>query len=59
MTRKQIKQLHAGDEVKWNDPDGGLCSKHLIINEIELKGDTVCITAKNGDYLECYPNELE
>ena len=53
-----VKQLHSGDEVTWNDPDGGLCSKTIVISSIEIKGDTICISDKDGGYLECFDHEL-
>lgn len=31
-------QLHAGDEVTWNDPDEGKCSRTGIIAEIDFIG---------------------
>lgn len=58
MKMKSVKQLHAGDEVRWNDPDGGLCSKTIHISSIEVKGSIICITDVNGDYLECFAKEL-
>ena len=50
--------LKPGDEVFWTDPDAGICSRPLVISEIELKEDIVCITDKDGGYLECFSEEL-
>ena len=37
-----IKGLHTGDEVYWSDPDkDDDCSRHIIIQTIEIKGDVV------------------
>jgi hypothetical protein len=58
MSLMEVHDLRAGDEVYWNDPDYGACSKHIVIQEIEILGDTVCITDIYGDYLECFPHEL-
>jgi hypothetical protein len=58
MKLKVIKKLHSGDEVFWNDPDGGACSRSIVIAKIEIKGETVCITGKDGSYLECWAKEL-
>lgn len=55
---RNIKKLHPGDEVFWTDPDGGACSKSIIILEIEVKGNVVCILGKDGGYLECLAKEL-
>ena len=57
MTIEQAKELQPGDEVKWNDPDNGICSKILTIGSIVVDG--VCkINEKNGGYLECFAHEL-
>lgn len=58
MKMTHIRKLHHGDEVFWNDPDDGICSRHYIIGTIEIKGNIICITDKNGDYLECHAREL-
>jgi hypothetical protein len=58
MTKKEVKELHPGDEVFWNDPDEGTCSKNIIILEISTKGDIVCITGDDGADLECFAHEL-
>ena len=58
MKFESVRKLRSGDEVTWNDPDGGYCSKTVTISSIEIKGHTVCITDTNGGYLECFPKEL-
>ena len=50
--------LHSGDEVKWNDPDNGLCSRTGIIQSIEYDDNVAKIVWVGGDYLECYVSEL-
>ncbi len=55
---KWKRGLHAGDQVTWNDPDDGLCTKTITISSIEIVGDVAKITDTNGDYLECLLSEL-
>lgn len=61
MNRKQVKALHNGDEVFWNDPAEGTCSKYITIQSIWV-GDgsdpIVKITGKDGSDLECWAHEL-
>lgn len=59
MTKKQIKNLHSGDEVFWNDPDEGKCSRTYLIQSIEVDGDIVIIQDQDGSNLECFADELE
>lgn len=58
MTRAELKQLRNGDEVFWTDPDDGACSRHITIQTITINGEVVCITGKDGSYLECLAEEL-
>lgn len=61
MSEDQVEGLHSGDEVFWNDPgaeSGEDCSRQITIGTIEINGDVVCITGKDGSYLECYAEEL-
>jgi len=51
-------QLHSGDEVYWNDPDEGRCSRHLTIQSITFKGDVIVIVDQEGQTLECFAHEL-
>ena len=57
MNKETAKQLHNGDEVFWNDPDGQ-CSRVLTIADIEIIGDFARIRDVNGDVLECFISEL-
>lgn len=50
--------LQPGDEVFWNDPDNGQCSRVYRIQTIERNGDVISITEPDGSYLECFANEL-
>lgn len=56
--------LHDGSEVFWNNPDDGMCSRHIVIHKIEFhgaKGDPDCIlriTGVDGDFVECFAREL-
>lgn len=58
MQIRYIEQLRPGDEVTWTDPDNDECSRSMIISSIEIKEDFVCITDRDGNYLECFPSEL-
>lgn len=59
MTPQQIKQLHPGDEVYWNDPDEHRCSRFYRIHDIKIQGEVVHITDIDGSELECFMHELE
>jgi hypothetical protein len=58
MTLDDVKQLVNGDDVFWNDPDDGACSRVVTIGTLTVNGEVVCIRAKDGDYLECFAHEL-
>ena len=58
MTKNQLKNLHHGDEITWNDPDGGECSITDRISRIEFHGEIVGIHWLNGDYTEAFPSEI-
>jgi len=58
MTLKEVKKLHTGDEVFWEDPDDGLTSRHITLQSIKVQGEVVSIFGQDGDELECYANEL-
>jgi hypothetical protein len=55
---KDVKKLEPGDEVTWNDPDDGACTRTDTIGSIELHGDIVRITWRDGSDLECWAHEL-
>lgn len=67
MTRKEVEVLDRGDQVFWNDPDAGKCSRYYEILEIAVApglgagGNSVIvgITDVSGDRLECLAEELE
>lgn len=59
MTKARAQRLKIGDVVKWNDPDGGVCSKFIRIAQIKVRDDMVQITDTEDDYLEALPEELE
>ncbi len=53
------KLLQPGDQVKWTDPDNGLCSRILTIQHIQYRpGGVVQITDSFGGYVEAYLREL-
>lgn len=58
MTRDEVMALDNGDEVYWNDPDEGTCSRYLTIQTIDVNGEVVVITDKQGLTLECLASEL-
>ena len=59
MTLKEVKKLHSGDEVYWNDPNEGAGSRVYMIQRIELfAGGMVVIHEPDGSCLECFASEL-
>lgn len=55
--------LNPGDEVYWNDPDEGVCSKHITIRTVEYHGQVgddciIQLTGVDGSDLECFAHEL-
>jgi len=58
MTQPEVLLLRSGDEVLWHDPDDSICTHHLIIQTIEVKGSMVVIQDTDGDVLECFASEL-
>lgn len=63
MTKDEVFNLIPNDEVYWNDPDDGACSRIYKIMEINVicQGDNdpvVKILDVSGDCIECYASEL-
>jgi len=58
MTLKEVKTIREGDEIFWNDPDNGLCSRTYKVQSIEINGNIITITDPDGAVLECFANEL-
>lgn len=56
--------LHNGDEVWWDDPDDGKCSRYHTIQDITYAGkigDDDCVISIrdiDGSVLECFAREL-
>jgi hypothetical protein len=51
--------LEPGDEVKWNDPDEGRCSRILKVKSVEFLGESaISIMEEDGSVVECYAREL-
>ena len=51
--------FHCGDQVWWDDPDDGKCSRILTIQGIVYLADGIVkITEPDGSCLECYIEEL-
>lgn len=58
MDLNQVSELHPGDEVFWNDPDEGSCSRIIKIQSIRVNGEIVILTDEDGSTLECFADEL-
>lgn len=58
MKLGDVHQLRPGDQVRWNDPDDGACSRILTIGSIEVRGNVVTITEPNGALVEAFAREL-
>ncbi len=58
MTHNEVAKLHTGDEVYWNDPDNGACSRPIKIGDVWVEGEVVLIRENNGEVLSCFPEEL-
>ena len=59
MRISDVKKLGKGDQVFWNDPDGGACSRILNIKTIDVyPGGGVHICDDLGE-VECYARELQ
>jgi hypothetical protein len=54
----KVSQLRNGDEVRWTDPDDGVCSRILKIHSISVNGDVVTICDVDGNVLQCFAHEL-
>jgi hypothetical protein len=62
MTIEQVKQLHSGDRVFWDDPDCSICSRYYTIAEIVIlneQKEIVQIVGNEGDMVECLAKEIE
>ena len=57
MTLNEVRQLHNGDEVWWDDPEG-LTSRSYNIRLIRVVGEVVTIMDVDGSVLECFASEL-
>jgi len=60
MHVRNVKTLHPGDQVFWQDPDG-TCSRVYTILTITVDSKTgiVSIQEPDGSYLECFSRELK
>jgi hypothetical protein len=59
MTLEEVKQLRTGDQVFWNDPSPWDDSGYLSIQTIDVIGEIIKITTKNGYTCQCFAHELE
>lgn len=58
MRITDAKKLNSGDQVYWQDPDDGACSRMLTIQGIEVNGNVVSIEEPDGSVVECFAREL-
>lgn len=58
MKMSLIKTYHKGDEIWWEDPDNGECSRYFKIKNISVKGNVVSIDAEDGDCIEGFAREF-
>lgn len=63
MTYKEAVKLQPRDEVFWNDPDNGACSRYYRIQDVRVCPDNgentvAVITDYDGSVLECFIKEL-
>ena len=59
MKISDAKKLHTGDQVYWNDPDDGVCSRLLEIQTIIVVGNVVSIMEPDGSVVEAFARELK
>lgn len=68
MTISAVRALRPGDQVKWNDPDLGLCSRIITIASIEICNEdenadeddaVIKISGTDGGYVEAFAHELD
>lgn len=51
--------LQAGDEIEWDDPDEGVCSRVLKVKSVEFRGDrSLAIEEEDGSVVEGYIEEF-
>jgi hypothetical protein len=60
MDMQQVRGLQHGDQVYWNDPDNGICSRLLKVRSVKELGDegAVRIIEIDGGEIECFAHEL-
>lgn len=58
LSKEEVARLQTGDEVYWEDPDEGRCSRVIKLYSIEQVGEAVRIVDIYGDVLECLLEEL-
>jgi hypothetical protein len=56
MDDENSEKFSVGDEVFWNDPDDGICSKYAKI--IEFKSEFYVLVDRNGNSFEAFEHEL-
>jgi len=56
MTKQEIYALENGDEITITINGK---SKSVIINTIEIKYNLACIFTLEGDYIECFLEEIQ
>jgi hypothetical protein len=60
MTIDQVRKLQPGNNIRWNDPDHGLCSRDIVVKSftIEEGDDIISLYGQEDDYLQCFAHEL-
>jgi len=58
MNSTVAMKLRPGDDVFWNDPDEGMCSRTLTIRQIKVAGTVAEIETDDGDMVVCFVKEL-
>lgn len=52
-------EIHPGDEVTWNDPDNGTCSRTGVVESVEFhENGIVELTMNDGWTVEAFVHEL-
>jgi hypothetical protein len=61
MNIQQIRKLCPGDQIYWNDPDDGRCSRIYEIKNIRIDDDEEIVTIEepDGSLLMCYISEID
>jgi len=53
-----IKELHVGAEVFWNDPDDGISSGYFTVTKI-ISDEIIQLENDEGSVIEAFVSEVE